>query len=126
MKKDEKVATKVVDITGKMDDYVTLEEFMKKTEYKFRCDFNKVGKGFVSSDRVRVYHRIWGRLAPAKIKLDWNDDDAMPFVYYLDQKGRNNSVLQMKDIQTFSIKWNDAVLITPIYGLKEGYGQEER
>ena len=88
MKKDKKVATKVVDITGKMDDYVTLEEFMKKTEYKFRCDFNKVGKGFVSSDRVRVYHRIWGRLAPAKIKLDWNDDDAMPFVYYLDQKGR--------------------------------------
>ena len=38
---------KVIDITGKMDDYVT-----------------------------------------AKIKLDWNDDDAMPFVYYLDQKGR--------------------------------------
>jgi len=57
---------------------------MKKTEYKFRCDFKKIGKGFVSSDRVRVYNRIWGRLAPAKIKLDWNDDDAMPFVYYLD------------------------------------------
>jgi hypothetical protein len=83
-----KTGFKVIDITGKMDGYVTLEEFMKKTEYKFRCDFNKVGKGFVSSDRVRVYHRIWGRLAPAKIKLDWNDDDAMPFVYYLDQKGR--------------------------------------
>ena len=55
---------------------------------KFNCDFNKVGKGVVNSDRVRVYHRFWGRLAPAKIKLDWNDDDAMPFVYYLDQKGR--------------------------------------
>jgi hypothetical protein len=33
MKKDEKVATKVVDITGKMDDYVTLEEFMERTAY---------------------------------------------------------------------------------------------
>ena len=83
-----KTGFKVIDITGKMDGYVTLEEFMKKTEYKFSCDFNKVGNGFVSSDRVRVYHRIWVRLAPAKIKLDWNDDDAMPFVYYLDQKGR--------------------------------------
>jgi len=83
-----KTGFKVIDITGKMDGYVTLEEFMKKTEYKFSCDFNKVGNGFVSSDRVRVYHRIWVRLAPAKIKLDWNDDDAMPFVYYSDQKGR--------------------------------------
>ena len=33
MKKDEKVATKVVDITGKMDDYVTLEEFMERTAF---------------------------------------------------------------------------------------------
>ena len=65
MKKDKKVATKVVDITGKMDDYVTLEKFMKKTEYKFSCDFKMAGNGFVSSDRVRVYHRILGRLAPA-------------------------------------------------------------
>lgn len=88
MKKDKKVATKVVDITGKMDDYVTLEKFMKKTEYKFSCDFNMAGKGIVSSDKVRVYHRFLGRLAPTIIKLDWNDDDAMPFVYYLDQKGR--------------------------------------
>ena len=88
MKKNKKDANKVIDITGKMDDDMMLEEFMKKTEYKFHCDFNKVGKGFVSSDRVRVYHRFWGWLAPAKIKLDWDDDDAMPFVYYLDQKGR--------------------------------------
>ena len=79
---------KVIDITGKMDNYVTLEEFMKKTEYKFSCDFNMAGKGVVSSDKVRVYYRFWGQLGPAKIKLDWNDDDAMPFVYYLDQKGR--------------------------------------
>ena len=79
---------KVIDITGKMDNYMTLEEFMKNKEYKFRCDFNIVGKGAVSSDKVRVYQRFLGRLVPAKIKLDWNDDDAMPFVYYLDQKGR--------------------------------------
>ena len=82
MKKNKKDANKVIDITGKMDDDMMLEEFMKKTEYKFHCDFNKVGKGFVSSDRVRVYHRFWGWLAPAKIKLDWDDDDAMP----LDEK----------------------------------------
>ena len=41
-----KTGFKVIDITGKMDGYVTLEEFMKKTEYKFSCDFNKVGNGF--------------------------------------------------------------------------------
>ena len=41
---------KVIDITGKMDNYMTLEEFMKNKEYKFRCDFNIVGKGAVSSD----------------------------------------------------------------------------
>ena len=61
---------------------------MRKTENKFSCNFIRIGKGVVCSDKVRVYHRFWGRLAPAKIKLDWNDDDAMPFVYYLDQKGR--------------------------------------
>ena len=88
MKKNKKDANKVIDITGKMDDDMMLEEFMKKTEYKFHCDFNKVGKGFVSSDRVRVYHRFWGWLAPAKIKLDWDDDDAMPFVYYLNKMER--------------------------------------
>ena len=42
------------------------------------------------------------------------------------KKGEYNSVLQMKDIQTFSIKWNDAVLITHIFALREGYGQNER
>ena len=88
MKKDKNAPIRVIDITGKMDNYVTLEEFMKKTEYKFSCDFNMAGKGVVSSDKVRVYYRFWGQLGPAKIKLDWNDDDAMPFVYYLDQKGR--------------------------------------
>ena len=61
---------------------------MRKTEDKFSCNFIRIGKGVVCSDKVRVYHRFWGRLGPAKIKLDWNDDDAMPFVYYLDQKGR--------------------------------------
>ena len=79
---------KVIDITRRMDNYMTLEEFMKNKEYKFRCDFNIVGKCAVSSDKVRVYQRFLERLVPAKIKLDWNDDDAMPFVYYLDQKGR--------------------------------------
>ena len=61
---------------------------MRKTENKFSCNFIRIGKGVVCSDKVRVYHRFWRRLGPAKIKLDWNDDDAMPFVYYLDQKGR--------------------------------------
>jgi hypothetical protein len=88
MKKDKNAPIRVIDITGKMDNYVTLEKFMKKTEYKFCCDFNMAGKGVVSSDKVRVYYRFWGRLGPAKIKLDWDDDDAMPFVYFLDQKGR--------------------------------------
>ena len=57
MKKNKKDPIKVIDITGKMDDYVTLEEFMKKN--KFSCDFEIVGKGVVCSDRVRVYHRFW-------------------------------------------------------------------
>lgn len=51
-------------------------------------DYKKIGKGIVEADKVRVYHHFWGRLLPAKIKLDWNDDDAMPFVCYLDEKVR--------------------------------------
>jgi hypothetical protein len=126
MKKDKNAPIRVIDITGKMDNYVTLEKFMKKTEYKFSCDFNMAGKGVVSSDKVRVYYRFWGQLGPAKIKLDWNDDDAMPFVYYLDQKGRIQFGSQMKGIQTSLIKWNVAALVTPIYIIREGYGQNER
>lgn len=45
--------------------------------------FNKIGRGIVRCDKVRVYHRLGGRLLPAKVRLDWNDDDAIPFVYYL-------------------------------------------
>ena len=52
------------------------------------CNLIKVGKGVVTSEKVRVYHRIWGKLFPAKIKLDWDDEDSVPFVYYLDLKGR--------------------------------------
>jgi len=33
MKKNKRATIKVVDITGKMDDYVTLEEFMERTAY---------------------------------------------------------------------------------------------
>ena len=50
--------------------------------------YNKIGKGIVEAEKVRVYHHFWGKLLPAKIKLDWNDDDAMPFVCYLDEKVR--------------------------------------
>ena len=71
-----------------MGDFVTLEELMEKTANKFSCDFNRIGKGVVCSDKVRVYQRFLGRLAPAKIKLDWNDDDAVPFVYYTYEKRR--------------------------------------
>ena len=49
---------------------------------------NCVGKGFVRTNKVRVYHQLWGRLAPAKIKLNWNDADAIPFIYYYDVKYR--------------------------------------
>ena len=51
-------------------------------------NFNRIGKGFVKPCKVRIYHRFWGRLAPIKIKLDWNDNDAIPFVYYHDLKRR--------------------------------------
>jgi len=51
-------------------------------------DYKKIGKGIVEADKVRVYHHFWGKLLPAIIKLDWNDDDAMPFVCYLDEKVR--------------------------------------
>ena len=50
--------------------------------------FCLIGKGVVLPDKVRVYHRLWWKLAPAKIRLNWNDDDSVPFIYYLDQKGR--------------------------------------
>ena len=50
--------------------------------------YNKIGKGIVETEKVRVYHHFWGRLLPARIKLNWNDDDAMPFVCYLDGKVR--------------------------------------
>ena len=33
MKKDKKIAIKVIDVTGKLDDYVTLEEFMNRTAF---------------------------------------------------------------------------------------------
>ena len=49
---------------------------------------NCVGKGFVRTNKVRVYHQLWGRLAPAKIKLNWDDADAIPFIYYYDVKYR--------------------------------------
>ena len=42
----------------------------------------------VTPKKVRVYHRFWRRLLPAKVRLDWNDEDAMPFVYYHDLKDR--------------------------------------
>lgn len=33
MKKNKSDTIKVIDITGKIDDYVTLEEFMERTSY---------------------------------------------------------------------------------------------
>lgn len=55
-----------------------------------KCNFifSSNGYGIVNPLKVRVYHRFWKWLLPAKVKLDWNDDDAMPFVYYDDLKGR--------------------------------------
>ena len=50
--------------------------------------YMKIGKGLVDIDKVRVYHHFWGKFLPSRIKLNWNDDDAMPFVCYLDQKVR--------------------------------------
>ena len=43
MKKDKKATVKVVDITGKLNDYVTLEEFMERTSFieKEQSDENK-------------------------------------------------------------------------------------
>ena len=49
--------------------------------------FTSKGYGYVNPIKVRVYHRFWKRLLPAKVKLNWDDDDAMPFVYYDDIKG---------------------------------------
>ena len=61
-------------------------EMNNRLDYKknFAC----IGKGFVDVEKVRVYHHFWGRLLPPQIKLDWNDEDAMPFILYLDGKDR--------------------------------------
>ena len=55
---------------------------------KCNFKFTSTGYGIVNPIKVRVYHRFWKWLLPAKVKLYWNDDDAMPFVYYEDLKGR--------------------------------------
>ena len=61
-------------------------------EMKNRLDYKKnfacIGKGVIDVKKVRVYHRFWGRLLPARIKLNWNDEDAMPFGLYWDEKYR--------------------------------------
>lgn len=57
---------------------------LAKCNFKFTCN----GFGIVNPKKVRVYHPFWKWLLPAKVKLDWNDDDAMPFVFYNDLKGR--------------------------------------
>lgn len=50
--------------------------------------YKEIGKGHADIEKVRIYHHLWGKLLPSKIKLNWNDDDAMPFVCYLDGKVR--------------------------------------
>lgn len=50
--------------------------------------YKEIGKGLVEVDKVRIYHHLWGKFLPSIIKLNWNDDDAMPFVCYLDEKVR--------------------------------------
>lgn len=57
---------------------------LAQCKFKFTCN----SYGIVNPLKVRVYHRFWKWLLPAKVKLNWNDDDAMPFVYYDDLKGR--------------------------------------
>ena len=61
-------------------------EMNNRLDYKknFAC----IGKGCIDVKKVRVYHRFWGRLLPARIKLNWNDEDAMPFALYCDEKRR--------------------------------------
>ena len=57
-----------------------------------RLDYKKnficIGKGSIDVKKVRVYHRFWGRLLPARIKFNWNDEYAMPFALYWDEKIR--------------------------------------
>ncbi len=52
---------------------------IRLAQCKFK--FTSNGYGIVNPIKVRVYHRFWKWLLPAKVKLDWNDDDAMPFVF---------------------------------------------
>lgn len=57
---------------------------LAKCKFNFTCS----GYGYMNSKKVRVYHRFWRWLLPTKVSLNWNDEDAMPFVYYQDLKGR--------------------------------------
>ena len=57
---------------------------LAQCKFKFTCN----GYGTINPKKVRVYLPFWKWLLPAKVKLDWNDDDAMPFVYYNDLNGR--------------------------------------
>ena len=57
---------------------------LAKCKFNFTCS----GYGYMNSKKVRVYHRFWRWLLPAKVSLNWNDEDAMPFVYYQDLKRR--------------------------------------
>lgn len=57
---------------------------IQKIKYHFVCK----GYGLVTPKKVRVYHRFWRWFLPAKVRLDWNDEDAIPFVYYQDLKDR--------------------------------------
>ena len=61
---------------------------MSMIEAKCKFNFTCSGYGYMNSKKVRVYHRFWRWLLPAKVNLNWNDEDAMPFVYYQDLKGR--------------------------------------
>ena len=57
---------------------------LAKCKFNFTCS----GYGYMNSKKVRVYHRFWRWLLPAKVSLNWNDEDATPFAYYQDLKGR--------------------------------------
>ena len=61
---------------------------MSMIEAKCKFNFTCSGYGYINSKKVRLYHRFWRWLFPAKVSLNWNDEDAMPFVYYQDLKGR--------------------------------------
>ena len=43
--------------------------------------YNKIGKGIVEAEKVRVYHHFWGKLLPAKIPDLYSKMERLRFNY---------------------------------------------